>query len=189
MSDGLFSHCAPVLPVDNALETARFYEAKLGFEISFAHDEPPSYVILRRDGVSIHLSEREDTTKKIEPYHVYVFVSDVDAVYEEYRSKGLAIAALPEDQDYGMREFDMVDPNDRVQGDVNASHTLELVLEPVLGGIHENLRSLSEHDSLDLDEAEQIALSHRFGVDLVNLPLLKEDDSVRDDLAAAGGEE
>lgn len=111
MSDDLFLHCAPVLPVDNALDTGRFYEAKLGFKISFTYGEPPSYIGLRRDGVSIHLSEREDTRKKIEPCHVYVFVSDADAVYEEYRSKGVTIATPPEDQDYAMRDFDLVDPN------------------------------------------------------------------------------
>lgn len=112
MPESLFLRIAPVLSVDNVFETAVFYREKLGFEIDFVYGDPPYYAMVKRgNNVSIHLSEREDTTKKIKPCHVYVFVSDVDAVYEEYRSKGLSIADPPEDQDYGMREFDLVGPN------------------------------------------------------------------------------
>lgn len=111
MSDDLFSHCVPVLPVNNATETAQFYKDKLGFDIAFAFGEPAFYVILKRGkGTIIHLSEREDTTTTIQPCHVYVFVTNVDAVYDEYMSRGLKIAEPPHDHDYGMREIELVDP-------------------------------------------------------------------------------
>ena len=109
---GLFSHAAAVLPVDNALETAQFYHDKLGFKVSFTYGDPPYYAIDRRDEwVTIHFSEREDTTKKIEPCSIYVFVHDVDAVYEEYKAGGMQIFAPPENQEYGMREFELKDMN------------------------------------------------------------------------------
>ena len=111
MPDDLFAQCAPVLPVDNAVETVRFYEDELGFKTSFSHGDPPFYVILKRGGVSVHLSEREDQSTEIEPCHVYISVSDVDAVYQACLSKNLEIATAPEDQDYGIREFDLIDPN------------------------------------------------------------------------------
>ena len=101
-----------MLTVDNATETAEYYQDKLGFTISFLWGEPPYYAIVGRDDiVSLHFSEREDTTKPIAPSHVYVFVADVNAVYEEYKAKGLKIFSPPEDQEYGMREFEIVDPN------------------------------------------------------------------------------
>ena len=109
---GLFSHAATVLPVDNLIETAEFYQKKMGFDISSMYGDPPYYAIANRDkNVSIHLSEREDTTNKIQPCNVYIFVNDVDAVYDEYQSKGLEIFAPPENQAYGMREFEVVDLN------------------------------------------------------------------------------
>ena len=73
--------------------------------------DPPFYVIVKRGGVSVHLSEREDQSTEIEPCHVYISVSDVDAVYKACVSNDLEIATEPEDQDYGIREFDLVDPN------------------------------------------------------------------------------
>ena len=111
MTESLFTRCAPVLPVDNAIETVRFYEDELGFKTSFSHGDPPFYVIVKRGGVSVHLSEREDQSAEIEPCHVYISVSDVDAVYKACMSKDLEIATEPEDQDYGIREFDLIDPN------------------------------------------------------------------------------
>jgi uncharacterized glyoxalase superfamily protein PhnB len=109
---GRFLHCAPVLPVDNLLKSMRFYEDKLGFTVSFTYGEPPHYAIAKRgDEVSIHLSEREDTTQKIQPWSVYIFVTNVDAIYEEYRAKGLRMFVPPEDQEYGMREFETTDLN------------------------------------------------------------------------------
>jgi uncharacterized glyoxalase superfamily protein PhnB len=111
MPDDLFSECSPVLPVDNAEETTRFYKDALGFETSHTYGQPPFYVVVKRGSVHIHFSEREDTTFEIEPCHVFIRVSDVDAVYEEFMSKGLEIEVPPEDQDYGMREFDLLDPN------------------------------------------------------------------------------
>ena len=108
----LFSHAATVLPVDNVVETTAFYKRVLGFEITLTYGDPPYYAIARRgDHVNIHFSEREDTSKKINPCAVYVFVNDVDAVYEEYHSRGVEIFAPPDDQEHGMREFDVRDMN------------------------------------------------------------------------------
>jgi uncharacterized glyoxalase superfamily protein PhnB len=108
----MFSHAAPVLPVDNAVASAEFYRDQLGFQIEFMHGDPPYYAIVSRDNaVTIHFSEREDTSKKIHPCSVYIFVNDVEAVYEEYKSKGMKMFSPPEDQDYGMREFELRDLN------------------------------------------------------------------------------
>ena len=106
-----FSHSAPVLPVDNLKETAAYYKEVFGFEISFMWGDPAHYAVLKRDGVGVHLTEREDTRAKISPSTVYVFVDDVDAVYEELKAKGIEMFSPPETQEYGMREFEVSDPN------------------------------------------------------------------------------
>jgi uncharacterized glyoxalase superfamily protein PhnB len=99
------------LPVDNAAETAEYYRSTLGFTIERLEGAPPYYGVVGRDGVSIHLSEREDTSKPIERCAVYVIVSEVDALYEEYARKGIKLFAPPENQDNGMREFELADMN------------------------------------------------------------------------------
>jgi uncharacterized protein YecE (DUF72 family) len=104
----MFSHAAPVLPVDNAVASAEFYRDQLGFQIEFMHGDPPYYAIVSRDNaVTIHFSEREDTSKKIHPCSVYIFVNDVEAVYEEYKSKGMKMFSPPEDQDTRARHTRM----------------------------------------------------------------------------------
>ena len=102
---------APVLPVDNAVQTAEYYRTTLGFTIERLEGDPPYYAIVERDCVAIHLSEREDTSTPIERCAVYLHVSDADALYEEYQRKGIEMFAPPENQDNGMREFELADMN------------------------------------------------------------------------------
>jgi uncharacterized glyoxalase superfamily protein PhnB len=104
-----FRFAAPVFPVDDATETAEFYRTTLGFSIERLYGDPPYYAIVSRDGVEIHLSEREDTSTPIERCAVYIYVDDADALYEEFAGKGLKMFAPPEDQDNGMREFELTD--------------------------------------------------------------------------------
>ena len=52
--------CLPQLLVDDVVGAATFYRDQLGFQVGpFAShqgtDEPPIFVIVRRDGVQIHL--------------------------------------------------------------------------------------------------------------------------------------
>jgi uncharacterized glyoxalase superfamily protein PhnB len=102
---------APVLPVDNAAESAEYYRSTLGFAIERLDGDPPYYAIVERDEVTIHLSEREDTSMPIERCAVYLRVSDADALYEEFLRKGIKMFAPPENQDNGMREFEVADMN------------------------------------------------------------------------------
>ncbi len=106
-----FSRSASVLPVDDLKETAAYYQEAFGFDLSFMWGEPAHYAVLKRDGVGIHLTEREDTSTKIRPSTVYMFVNDVDALYEEFKARGIEMFSPPETQDYGMREFEVSDPN------------------------------------------------------------------------------
>lgn len=106
-----FVSSAPVLTVDNAPKTSEFYCDVLGFRVERAQGDPPYYIVVRRDGVAIHLSEREDVSGKIQPCNVYVLVSDIDAVYEELCAMGIRLFSPPEVMDNGFREFEASDPN------------------------------------------------------------------------------
>lgn len=108
---GMFLKTASVLPVDDVVATTDYYRDVFGFDIRSMSGDPPYYAIVERGDASIHFSQREDTSKKIPPCHVYIFVTDVDAVYDEYKARGLDIFTPPEDQDHGMREFEVMDLN------------------------------------------------------------------------------
>lgn len=106
----LFQDVAPVLPVDDLAEAVAFYTDRLGFEDHFTWGDPAYFAIVRRGpGVAIHLSEREDTSEKLQPRTVYIFVSDVDSIYQEYKARGVEILDPPQDYDYGMRELEVRD--------------------------------------------------------------------------------
>jgi hypothetical protein len=54
----------------------------------------------------------------------------------------------------------------------------ELRFQALLGGIHDHLGALAENDVPHLDEAVHLAVAHVPGVELVELPLVVEDDTV-----------
>ena len=108
-SSGQLRAVAPVFPVDNVAETSEYYRKTLGFKITLLHGNPPYYAVIGRDGVEIHLSEREDSSTPIERCAAYVYVDDADALYEEFEGKGIEMFAPPENQENGMREFELTD--------------------------------------------------------------------------------
>ena len=61
------------------------------------------------DVVVIHLQAASET--KRQPGHgaVNVFVTDVDALYQELKSRGARMLNEPKDYPYGMRDFDIND--------------------------------------------------------------------------------
>lgn len=109
----LFSHAASILTVADVPATAEYYRDKLGFEISFLWNDPPDYAVLKAgEGVSIHLSKSSNKNKTLSVHTaVYIFVHDVDALYKAYQERGINIHTPIGDQEYGMRDFDIKDPN------------------------------------------------------------------------------
>jgi uncharacterized glyoxalase superfamily protein PhnB len=61
--------------------------------------------------VTIHLQAASET--KRQPGHgaINVFVTGVDALYQELKSKGARTMEEPADRPYGMRDFNIIDPD------------------------------------------------------------------------------
>ncbi len=103
------SHFAAIFPCYNPEEIAEWYRDKLGFEITFKWESPASYIVTHKDdAVSIHFSKTEK--RNLQPCMISIFCYDVDAVYEELIKNSIETITTPEDQDYGMRDFDVTDP-------------------------------------------------------------------------------
>ncbi len=107
----LLSHFSPVLPVNNVGESIKWYVEKLGFQVNFQWQDPPTYAVLERDDLKVHLTQKEDQYVPSSVHtHLYFFVHDVDQLYQELKDKDLNLSA-PEEFEYGMREFDLIEPN------------------------------------------------------------------------------
>ena len=103
---------APVLLVRNVVNAANHYRDAMGFSYGKLWGEPPSFVILNRDGMHVMLKQVVDD-KWIVPHwtiseklwNIYFWVSDVDGLYSELVRRGAKIDYEPCNQPYGCREF------------------------------------------------------------------------------------
>jgi len=107
------SHFAAVFPVADPTASATWYKEKLSFEITFQWEEPATYVVTKREeAVSIHFVKNDGSyTPPANHNSLYIFCHDVDAVYDELKSNGATIHTPIETHDYGMRDFDIKDPD------------------------------------------------------------------------------
>ncbi|HMF15441.1 MAG TPA: VOC family protein [Gemmataceae bacterium] len=111
---------APYFIVDDVVASADYYRDKLGFYYERFWGEPPCFCMVQRKGVVIMLKQLE---KKglMRPNHVadpeegswdaYIWIDKADALYAEFKSKGVTIARPICDQPYGCRDFDVQDCN------------------------------------------------------------------------------
>jgi catechol 2,3-dioxygenase-like lactoylglutathione lyase family enzyme len=105
----------PILPSRDLRETLAFYE-RLGFENRGAPPEEWDYLIIGRGEIHLHFFAKPDIDPLTTIASCYLFVEDADAVYEEWHAAGIDADPAtgsrllePEDADYGMREFAVVD--------------------------------------------------------------------------------
>jgi hypothetical protein len=102
---------AAVFTVSDVGRSLEFYLGQLGFREFFRLGDPPSYAIVERDAVSLHLMPASQEARGLGRSSIYVFVA-VDALHDELRALGCAIERAPADYDYGMREMSLRDPDD-----------------------------------------------------------------------------
>jgi catechol 2,3-dioxygenase-like lactoylglutathione lyase family enzyme len=100
---------AVVMVVRDMTASLEYYRAALGFDVSFEWGTPVSYACLCRDEVQLHLSA--DTARQPGQSALCIFVKDVDALHAELVANGAQVVKPPQDYAYGMRDFDVTDPD------------------------------------------------------------------------------
>ena len=116
MSKAKIIGSAPVLLVEDVVESANYYRDKLGFCYDRIWGEPPSFCILGRDDFNVMLKQ-VDYAKHIVPHfkvvenmwNIYFWVDDVETLYRDFRERGAKIDYDLCDQPYGCREFGIQD--------------------------------------------------------------------------------
>ena len=102
----------PILRVEDAQVSAQFYENALGFVVDWEHrfgDNFPRYVQISRPPLVLHLSEHQGGG--IAAGEFFVRVPNVDELYQDMLEQGIQPSSAPTDQEYGVRDFCIVDPD------------------------------------------------------------------------------
>src|SRR5262245_7551996 len=111
---------APYLLVEDVQASAKWYRDHLGFEFERTFGEPPSFAMVKRDHNVIMLKSIPGKSGFIRPNHTidsdacwdaYLWVIGVDALYEEFKAKGVTIKREPEIMPYENKDFDIEDCN------------------------------------------------------------------------------
>jgi len=105
---------APILPSRDLAATAAFYE-QLGFEQT--RFWPDEYLIVMRGEVGLHFFPAPELDPWTSSAGCYLYVEDAGELFAEYDKVGFPGEGIPrlhgppEETDYGLREFAVVDPN------------------------------------------------------------------------------
>jgi uncharacterized glyoxalase superfamily protein PhnB len=114
MTIARFQAVNPMLPARDVEKALRFYVDRLGFRHTFGKSAN-NYVGVGRDGVELHLwwqREEDFQAGKAGQAMLRFVVDDPDALFEEYKAKGLVReGACVEDKPWGTREFGFFDPD------------------------------------------------------------------------------
>ena len=100
---------ATVFVVSDIAKSVEHYCDRLGFTVTFQYGKPVFYACLCRDEVALHLLAAQETKRIPGNGGICVFVNDVDGVYAELAARGANVIKPPQNYDYGMRDFDVLD--------------------------------------------------------------------------------
>lgn len=93
----------PILPSSDLDRTAAFY-ARAGFAAAGRHDD---YLLLHNDGVEVHFARHD----AVRPGTCFLYVTDAMKMWKQLRGEGVEGVGDIADQDYGLREFVLTDPD------------------------------------------------------------------------------
>jgi len=102
----------PALRITNYAMSKTFYVDGLGFGVKGEHRFGPNFPVfmtISRDGMDIYLSEHAGDCQV--GGLVHFDVPDVDAIYSEFRSRGIVVKEPPNESLEGMRDMTVVDPD------------------------------------------------------------------------------
>ncbi len=103
----------PVLQVADVRQSEAFYREVLGFRSHGFWGDGPDFCIVQCGRVTIALDRSRDNAPipANQYWAAYVYVEDADALCERFRQAGAQIVRELEDMPYGLRDFDVRDPD------------------------------------------------------------------------------
>ena len=109
----------PVFFTTDIPRTVAYYREKLGFECHGTWQDPPVYAIVARDRHAIHFRCAESPIANPDKYteeylDAYLYVEDADALFAEYKAKGVEFTREPANMPWNCREFVVKDCDGRL---------------------------------------------------------------------------
>ena len=117
-TDSILKEIAPFFIVKNLAASIDFYNQKLGFETDLVvPEDDPFFGIVSRDSVRILLKHITEFIHPVPNYtrhewarwDAFIWVSDPDALFAEFKSRGLEFHEPLADTDDGLRAFELKD--------------------------------------------------------------------------------
>lgn len=113
------SQVAPAFVVKDVVKTAEYYRDELGFTILGYFLDPPVFAMVARDGVEFHFGKIDEgqemkgneIIRKGLGNDAYIFVDDVQALFEEFSAKNVEIVEGPVKRIYDCIELTIRDIN------------------------------------------------------------------------------
>jgi len=106
---------APHFFVTDLMRSLDFYVDILGFERPRLWGEPPSFAMPRKDGYIVMLNQEEGVAPNPNGKHyatdAYFWCQGIDEYHSSIKKKGEKILGIEERPLYGMREFEVYDPD------------------------------------------------------------------------------
>ena len=105
-----FGRTAPTVAVSDIDRALEFYCGLLGMEKTFENGDSVGFVIVSRDRDEVHLSRSTNhvgTTSNV----LHLIVDDVTALHDHLDTGGAKIIKGLRDQEYGLRDFVVADPD------------------------------------------------------------------------------
>ncbi len=103
-----FEGVIPILNVKDFGVAMDYYVKKLGFRKKWDWGNPPTFGCVVRGKVEIFFCEGAQGKSGM---WMSIFVEDVDALHEEYKSNGAIIRQAPTNMPWGVREMNVEDPD------------------------------------------------------------------------------
>jgi catechol 2,3-dioxygenase-like lactoylglutathione lyase family enzyme len=114
-----FKRLSPQIVVPDVVRTAEYYRDELGFKILGYFADPPVYAMVERDEVEIHFGKADEgaavqvneNLRRGLGNDLYIWVSDIDALFDELSAKNVEIVEGPVKRIYESVEVVVKDCN------------------------------------------------------------------------------
>lgn len=108
--------CMPVLQVTDVRRSEKFYCERLGFKSHGTWGTGPDFCIVQFGRVTLALdrSRQGGPIPRNQYWAAYIYVEDADDLHDLARRNGVEIVREPEDAIYGLRDFDIRDPDGHI---------------------------------------------------------------------------
>ena len=110
-----FLRSTPVLMSADYERSRDFYTGRLGYRILEEGGDPPKFGIFARGGSVLFVDAWQGARTAVpEAWDAYIHIRDLDRLAASLRCRGVRISKDVHETVYGMREFEVTDPDGNV---------------------------------------------------------------------------